>query len=593
MTDTSAHHFEVQTFHGAYWLVARREDDMASAMAAADQAGLDGVGEAVQVVRCEAFPSYGHEVRTVLRRWSSGTAAIDAGTPLVLPGTEEVCQDLADLREDRGRNSVAQALARWLAESALTPVELLHSEAHARRLAEAGVVLQGAAQKVAVAQVRESGTPVQKRFKDLLALCDSALAEMTAEARAEPSVPLDEVGWGAFCAGLSARLPASQLSPARLRAAQLRALAGWLASCKGWLERAERIGALVSADLPPRDLAPLDMVAAEIVAGRGAPAELAGRGSDRETQIRTLVALNAGETDRGRERPTLATLATLIGMGLAPRTRSAIRRRVAIEIGGGGPLRAGASLAMEVEALAEIRTALQGSPPLGEDAELAELLERRALRAITPEAVHGWLDGCRSASERFRSLIRLADRIPFAAAKAKLLEFAQGTCSVEDLIREGAGSVRDITGSVRDVTGSVRERAAAVPLLAELHREVTAATIDPGSKARLQDELDAALLELLRTDVMGAANRSYSERVVTLIRLCGACPLPEGRARSMAVETIGRALAGQEFVSSFLKRFRTEAERKQALGMLRNLLLASGLARGGSEASQPLAGTGR
>jgi hypothetical protein len=91
-------------------------------------------------------------------------------------------------------------------------------------------------------------------------------------------------------------------------------------------------------------------------------------------------------------------------------------------------------------------------------------------------------------------------------------------------------------------------------------------------------DLDGALLDILRTDIMGVSGRSFSDRVMQLLKLCAASALPKGKARSFATEVAGRAVNSPEFLDPFLKRFQTEEARKQALQSLRKLLVASGLA---------------
>jgi hypothetical protein len=571
MAESPRRFFEVQTHHGAYWLVARSCDSLAEAEEAAERASADRVGLAVQLVRCEEMPGFEHVLRTVLRRLGAPGAVPEPAAPLVVPGTDPTCRDPADLRSDRGREGLASALGRWLDENRLTPIELLHSDRHARRLFDAGVVLQGALQKVAVAQVRGSDVPVQRRFKDLLALSEAALAELLAESKAEPAPELAPGAWGAFCAALAARV-----SGPDLRARQFRALAAWLEPERGWAAKAERLGLLVEPGLPERDLMPIDALLAEILGGTGAAAEIAGAGADRAGQVMALLGFlagRAGPDGNAEAGPGLRALAGLAGAGLAPRTRTVVRRRIAAEIHGTAPLQAAASLFRYAEALHDIRDALAASPGLGEDAELADLLERRAFRAINPDSVHACLCETRVASERFRMLVRLAGLMPYASGKAKLLEFAKGTYSVDDVVREGAGAARD--------------RAAAIPLLVDLHREVTAAEIDPDSKALLQGQLDGALLDILRNEVMNAPGRGYFDRVLGLIKLCGATPLPEGRARALAAETVGRAVGSAEFLGPFLGRFKTEPEKRQALNALKGLLVAAGIGRAGAPAGAP------
>jgi hypothetical protein len=556
-------HYELHTYHGTYWLRARRFRTGKEAMAAAEQAGADRTGQAVRIARCVEHPGYGYVSRTIVYRAVEGDTVVDPAAPLVLPDAPDVCVTPADLRSERARETIAGVLGRWLEENRATVIELLHSEALAVRLNNTGTILQGALQKVAVAQASGTDVPVQKRYRELVALADATISELHAESRRNPAPALAPGEYGRWCAALAQGTGAGALEVARFRA-----LAASLADCRTWLAKLDRLGSLAEDGLPVRDIAPLDAIAAEVISMPGAAAELAGPGADRLAVIGSLIRVHAGRIELPHE-PGLTgidALNRLIRTGRCPRLRGAVQKRLLVELAGTAPLQANAALWNLAQALHMLRERMAEAPPLGDDLELRDALELRALRGISPESVAEILAKAgRSPSDRFRALIRLADLMPYASSKARVLEFAAGAFSIDDLVREAAGPKGD--------------RAAAIPKLVELHRMVAGAEIDAEAKTRLCGELDGAVGDLIRIDVLGAQGRPFFDRVMQLIRLCSTCPLPEGRARRLATEAVGRAVMSQEFLTPFLKRFSTETEKKQALTQLRDLLVAAGLGR--------------
>jgi hypothetical protein len=554
-------YYELHTYHGSYWLCARITEDREEAESGARNAQADKVGFGVRVARCTEYEDYGHVSRTIVSRalWRDGM--VDPTIPLIMPvpGGDGLCRTPADLRGDRAREIIAASLQRYLDDNRLTPIELVHSETHALRLNDAGTTLQGALQKAAINQVQGSDVPVQRRFKELLALTDQTLADLRADAKKVPVRACVPGGYGSQCAGLEAKHGASTSYHV------FRALALYLADTKGWIGKLDALGHLVEEDMPARYVMPLDAILAEIVNATNAPVELTGpEHADRLTQIRALVDLHAGryEPPANRASDGIRALNWLIGKGLCPRTRSTIERRVIRELTNLAPLKAERALWNQAQTLHLLMELFRATPPLADDIEMLETLEQRALRLINPESVTEAISQCRLPSEKVRTLVRIVDLMPYVASKAKMTEFVRAAWSPDDLVRESGG----------------KDRPAALPVLVGMHRDVTGAEMDAETKVRLLADLDNTLLDIIRSDVLNAPNRSFMDRILQLMKLCAASPLPEGKARACAVEAVSRAVNSPEFLEPFMKRFKAEAERKQALLSLRNLLKTSGLA---------------
>ena len=553
--------YELHTFHGSYWMCAKTTLDREEAEIGARNAQADKVGMGARVALCTEYEDYGHVSRTILSRalWRDGT--VDPSAPLIMPvpGGDGICRTPGDLRGDRAREAIAAALQRYLDDNRLTPLELLHSEAHALRLNDAGTTLQGALQKAAIAQVQGSDVPVQRRFKELLALTDQLLNDLRADAKRAPVRACAPGGYGAQCAALEAKHPGSAQYHI------FRALALYLADAKGWIGKLDALGHLVEEDLPARHAMPLDAIMAEIANATNATADLTGPDhADRLTQIRALLDLHAGryEPPSNRASDGIRALNWLIRQGRCPRTRSTIERRVIRELTNIAPLKAERALWNQAQTLHLLMELFKATPPLADDIEMLETLEQRALRLINPESVAEAIGQCKLPSEKVRTLVRIVDLMPYVASKAKMTEFVRAAWSPEDLIRESGG----------------KDRPAALPVLIGMHRDVAGAEMDEDTKSKLLADLDNTMLDIIRLDVLNAPNRSFTDRILQLMKLCAGSPLPEGKARACAVEAVGRAVNSPEFLEPFLKRFKAEAERKQALLSLRSLLKSSGLA---------------
>ncbi|EWY40148.1 hypothetical protein N825_03605 [Skermanella stibiiresistens SB22] len=554
--------YELHTYHGSYWMCAKTTLDRDEAESGARNAQADKVGFGARVALCTEYADYDHVSRTILSRtlWRDG--AVDVSAPLIMPvpGGDGICRTVADLRSDRARETMAAALQRYLDDNRLTPLELLHSDANALRLNDAGTTLQGALQKVAIAQVQGTDVPVQRRFKDLLALGDQVLAELRADAKRVPVKACVPGSYGAQCAALEAKHPDAAAYHI------LRALSLYLAEApKGWIGKLDALGHLVEERLPARHVMPLDAILSEIANASTVTNDLTGPNpADRLTHIRSLLDLHAGryEAPANRASDGIRALNWLIREGRCPRTRSTIERRVIRELTNIAPLKAERALWNQAQTLHLLMELFKETPPLAHDIEMLETLEQRALRLINPESVAEAIGQCKLPSEKVRTLVRIVDLMPYVASKAKMTEFVRAAWSPDDLVREGGG----------------KDRPAALPILVGMHRDIAGAEMDPDTQAKLLTDLDATMLDIVRIDVLNAPNRTFMDRILQLMKLCAASPLPEGKARACAVDAVGRAVNSPEFLDPFLKRFKAEAERKQALLSLRSLLKSSGLA---------------
>ena len=434
-------YFELHTYHGSYWMCAKVTDDQEEAEIGARNAQADKVGFGVRVARCTEYEDYGHVSRTIVSRalWRDGM--VDPTIPLIMPvpGGDGLCRTPSDLRGDRAREIIAASLQRYMDDNRLTPIELVHSETHALRLNDAGTTLQGALQKAAINQVQGSDVPVQRRFKELLALTDQLLAELRADAKKVPVRACVSGGYGSQCAGLEAKHGATTSYHI------FRVLALYLADTKGWIGKLDALGHLVEEDLPARFVMPIDAILAEIVNATTTPNELTGPDhADRLTQIRALVDLHAGryEPPANRASDGIRAINWLIGRGRCPRTRSTIERRVIRELTNLAPLKAERALWNQAQTLHLLMELFRETPPLADDIEMLETLEQRALRLINPESVAEAISQCRLPSEKVRTLVRIVDLMPYVASKAKMTEFVRAAWSPDDLVRESGGKDR-------------------------------------------------------------------------------------------------------------------------------------------------------
>jgi len=106
-----------------------------------------------------------------------GTRAVAGGkadVDLILP----ICQNAGDLYRADSRREIFNALRKPLLGWKILPIELLYGAEYVQRLNDAGQILQGAVQKVAISQVQKTGQKVNERVLELYGFSSEILKEL-------------------------------------------------------------------------------------------------------------------------------------------------------------------------------------------------------------------------------------------------------------------------------------------------------------------------------------------------------------------------------------------------------------------------------
>jgi hypothetical protein len=128
---------------------------------------------------------------------------------------------------------------------------------------------------------------------------------------------------------------------------------------------------------------------------------------------------------------------------------------------------------------------------------------------------------------------------------------------------------------LRELAANRGSRVDNLDTLLDTQTAILASGLAPELIAPAIAELDAAVLEILRTDVMGI-RKPLADRVSLLLRVCGRYRMPEGRSRGFIAESLGRAMKTPDFLPAYLKRFANETERREALSRLQSVMWSMG-----------------
>lgn len=554
--------YEYQSLRSNNWYRVSASDDKDETIATAIHNLDSGTIDGVRVVKLRHYVDHDFtDTVIVFKQIMPGINEGDPQAPAVETEAEASWTEPAHLYAERGRAELRTHLVKYLEENKITALELLHSDQHMTVLDGAGTHLQGLLQKMAVEMARSSKATSAELFKNLLALSATVLQQIRADAERLPAPKL--------APGLLSRLFKAfeaHFSGPTLVYHLYRALAAYLLDAGSWREKLDRAGQLIEPEMDIRLVRILDLLFFEMLSLSGPYRDILPENADRVTTIRTLTDFYAGRyaSAGGETPPGLIALTRAVGYGLLPRTRAILRRRVLGEIHFRQPLLSGGELLRELEAQAEVqRYVTAATADLAADEEFAQAFDMRYGRAITPETMSRLMATQNRIVDKIREVAKVFQATPGENNRANIGKYFRALVTPEDVVRQ----------AVRDGGNRIN----AIPPLVELWAVLAASPVDQQTRIDVVSAVDAALLDIFRTDILNAPNRTYMDRIVTMIRTATQPMLPDGKAKLFVAEIVGKELKNPKLMPAYVGKLRSEQERSEAIAKLKTLIFTSGV----------------
>ena len=554
--------YELHSFRSGAWYRVKAWEGKEDAISAGEQVLGNRTVDGYRVARVRHYVDHEFiDSIIVFKRFQDGV--VESDPLLAVTETEHVgaWKLIEDLYKERSRDDLRAHLARYLEEKRLTTIEVLHSDRHFVNLDSAGTYIQGMMQKLAVIQARVSNQSSAVVFKDLMQLAANAVAQVRTDTERLAPPRLEPGRFLAVYRAFEARYYSGEALAYQL----YRCFAAYLLPAESWLAKLDLIGGLVEPELEPRHLRLLDSMLAEIFQMHGPYREIIDEGGGRPQMMRTIADFCVGRytVPRGNNPPGIQAINWLLAQGGLPRTRAVVRRRLLREAHSRVPMVSGADLLTELDAVATtFRHMAEISADLARDEELQLAFELRAGRALTPESVSGCLSTQQRIVDKVKMLARIMVLTPGEANRGLVCKFFRAFFAPDDVVRQ----------AMRD--GGTRLNA--LSPLVELQRLLAGSPLDSDVKGEIITALDTAVLDIFKTDILNAQNRTYIDRVLALVRVTGALPMVDGRARAFVSEIVSREVKNPKFLPAYLGKCKDERERAEAVLNLRTLLNPAG-----------------
>lgn len=550
--------YEVMVQQGGHWVVQTTTETQGDALRLAERMVTTGSHEDVRVLQSFYDGKKRTLVENELKRFrrksaAKGEAASQRPTPL----SGRLCSSHLDLYRFESRRIIRAAMMEDLERWTLTPLELLHSLPHAQRLNNSGTAMQGAVQRVAVVQARETGQSIHQRMKALFEFCTEIERDLRLIWKGAEIVAIPP-------GGLKARM--AELKEVKNGDFLLHAgLSESLREAKDWPAKLTLLFDLLSPAPGDDEMTVFDQYAAEIIESGPAIKALLGDIGDRADAILALLDIQAGILPPEQNvMPVVERLIAQFREGRLRDCRGVLYRRVKQELESLRSVSGNATdLIRETRVLRTLYDKLGRDAGEREDARmLLGTLEARAASILRSEALGAKLQAQRTPLGQIDLLLRLAPGILGAANKRKIAAFIAGLADTEEnktFLLGGEGIVGARMQQFRKWEDAVR-----------------GAEFDPATEEDLTGMFDALCLQAMRNaQVLARLQREEpvpATRALKLMDLAAGEGITSGLARKAVQMELIRLLKDPPTLLALAEAVKNDPEMSGRLRELYNLL---------------------
>lgn len=559
--ETTSH--DLQYLKNGAWIFLRTLDPSEQPREAAEQARANSELTAVRVVENRHDAAYQLTRRLTAYRSFSQEGEVGDMLISVPVGSATVCAQATDLYRPTAIDDARGLVTKFLNDSKVSLLEVMHDFSLASRMDNTPMLLQGACQKVAGHQARGGlvsvGAP--KRSRELMKLCEDALKRLDQrfadKQRPIIPMPMDNLATEAEAIRSTEPAPEQDFEIGLRITATLREAGDWLG----------KLNAVVTGDsdgLGDPDRRLLDLFLADLLALPQCLRSLTGAPKPRRRLLWMLAGIHGGayQPDEDLEKPVPPALVEALNRVMKrqsmKRSRWLIRQALVAEIDTRRPL-ADNTVGGEMTVLADFCKELSKlSVGLTNDPDVKLALESRAARMAGAGRVADDMATMRSLAERFAHIARLISLAPGSNNKAVLAQYAREMCNNRD----------DLLASFLGYSGQGEP----LELGASVLRALFDSKVPSEIKADLGRMMDGLMVEILRDRLAKKRKLSGPEIMKHLLR-CG--QLPEGDAAT-TIKTLAIKLVKQpDFLPSFVSSYKSDADRKRALLRFREFLAST------------------
>ncbi|MCB2108117.1 MAG: hypothetical protein KDE14_10470 [Rhodobacteraceae bacterium] len=549
--------FEVQVMRGSKWAISEVVPTEQTARNKAEELLKQKSTEGVRIVKESHFGNDSRRESEIFKQMKETERDEDFSiTPV---DDAPLCEQLSDYYETKARNTMARMFSKYLEKHEMTPLEMLHSHKSLKRALNLDTMVPSAVDKIASLHARATGTDSRKR-KDIIY---EAIDRIAARAREIDKKPLPELK-GSTLDDVLAQIDTKSSDEEERRFLANVALARESVNWQGWLGKMAELLPMAKSAKDERARMMIDEMMSDILIAKTVIKDVIGVSKHMGDAVQRMLDLMEGKCQPTKfaAEELLELLNFLFANDLLPKAKSILFDRMERD------LRSPVRLTNSDEPNADkdffnvlLNRVVTDHGVIG-DRPIAFGLTERWARIINL----GGASGRRKAMEEVRDLLSSTTR-KFVYLIA--MYDPAGDPDLSDVITAQLKLFAAQLDTVQKIAPEAKTQRARLQEATQVQRLVLDSQLEESLRIMLANKFDTVVSDyLISNKVIERIDDPalpFRDRATRLVSFCAGGVLTEGKAKSIARESVVAYLRRKDFVTEFTVGIDDPSEKEKSI----------------------------
>ncbi len=566
--NTGRANFEVQVFRGNKWHINEVLPTEESARRKCDELLTQKTTEGVRIVKELIFGNDNRRESEIFKQMKE----IDKAEDFTITAVDDapLCENVSEYYETQARTVMSRIFSKYLEKQEMTPFEMLHSHKSLKRALNLDSMVPSAVDKIASLHARATSTDSRKR-KDIIYAAIESISQKAREIDNKPLPDLKGSSLDDVWAQLDSKISDEKERQYMANTALARASVNWT----GWLGKMTELLPMAKSlkDQRARDM--VDEMMSDIFVAKTVIKDVIGVSKHMGDAVMRMLDLVEGKCQPTKfaAEELVALLNVLFAADTLPRTKKVLFDRIERDLKGPTRLTNAEDSAGDKELFLQILNRVVSDQGVTGGRSMAFGLTDRWARLINL----GGLTGRKKAMEEVRDKLSSTTR-KFVYLIA--MYDPAGDPNLTDAIITQLKTFAGQLNTIQMIAPQATTQKARLQEATQVQRLVLDSQLDEPLKSLLANKFDEVVSQYIITNKVieriDDKALAFRERAKRLVTFCTGGVLTEGKAKSIARDSVVGYLRRKDFVSEYTIDIADPAEKEKAIREFYVLLAKTG-----------------